>query len=338
MQRPMVAMARSGDLAAWLQYDEFSPQFDLFDFRANTGTTSTIDLHTTWFGGLAWGVSKRLRLSYQYSTSRQESSRQVEPRALHTRYTGHELRAQYTLWQRYPLMATIEAGYRAHTSGTEAFHAYFVGTTTQLSYVSINNLRYDGKTGNISTTDGSPLATFQTKDRAWLVAGRLLYEPADNLNIAFGLELRRLTVEASFLVPALNTPGVLALVQGFSKFQSFQQDIPQSTPWHETHILLQAALNWQPWDRLTLGADLTHYQIQRSGYIPSPKRPVQYNTADQLDGYIFWRAFKHLTLYGHGRASTRYLLGDLPLAYNSRSNHRFGNPYGFLSAGGVLSF
>ncbi len=338
LQRPMASMAKQGEFAAWLQYDEFSPQLDFFNFRAKTGTTSTIDSHTTWFGGMAIGVTKRLRLNYQYAISNQHGSRKVEPISLNTRYTGHELRVQYTLLDSYPLMVTLGAGYRMHRSGTEQFQRYFVGTSNQITYAYINNIFYNGRTGNVESNDGSPLATFATKDRAWLIEGRLLYEPTNALNLALGLEMRRVTVQASFLIPALQDPGVLALAQGFSKFQSLLQDIPQSTPWHETHILLQASLNWQPWERVTLGADLTHYQIRRSGYIPSPKRPTQYNSAEQLDGYIFWQAFKHLTLYGHGRASTRYLLGDLPLAYNSRSNHRFGNPYGFLSAGGVVSF
>ncbi len=338
MQRPMVSMAKQGTVATWIQYDEFSPQYDFFNFRSKTGTSSTIDSHTTWFGGVAYGVTNSLRISYQYSASQQYATRQNEPKQLNTRYTGHELRAQYTLFDSYPVMVVVGSGYRMHTSNKESFQRYYVGASNFIvgpHY--FKNLVYNGTTGIFSSTSG-PLATFQTKDRAWLLSIKGLYEPIDTLNMSMGIEVRRLTVKASFDVPALNDPAVVSAASGSSKFQRFLQDIPQSTPWHETHILLQASLNWQPWERITLGADLTHYQIRRSGYIPSPKRPTQYNSAEQLDGYIFWQAFKHLTLYGHGRASTRYLLGDLPLAYNSRSNHRFGNPYGFLSAGGVVSF
>ena len=37
-------------------------------------------------------------------------------------------------------------------------------------------------------------------------------------------------------------------------------------------------------------------------------------------------------------ASTNYLLGENPLAYNRRSNHLFDHPYGQVSAGIIVNF
>ena len=342
LDRPIASHAKQGMFLLWGQYDQFDPKLDFMNFRTKTGTSSTIDRSTTSTANIAYAVTNGLRLRYGYTFATQDATRQVAPRSIHTTYTGHDLRLQQTLYDHFPLLITVEGGYRRHQSNRASFNRYFVGSNllgTSVINASIGSLFYDSASGEAFTTDGSPLATIKTEDSAWLGALRTLYQPWESVHVGFSIELRRVRVKASMTLPALDT----VISQGFggvvSSIQNkLNEEVPQSTPWHETHILLQASLNWQPWERITLGADLTHYQIRRSGYIPSPKRPTQYNSAEQLDGYIFWQAFKHLTLYGHGRASTRYLLGDLPLAYNSRSNHRFGNPYGFLSAGGVVSF
>lgn len=342
MQRPMVSMGKSGDMAAWLQYDAFSPKLDFFNFGSKTGTTSTIDSQNTLNAGVAWAVTDKVRISYGYSRSKILASRQQEPRHLNTRFTGHELRAQFTAYDSYPLMITLGAGYRGHKSDRENFTQYYIGTSnTTATFLSNSGLglSYNGTTGNIQTSNGSPLAIFETNDKALLTNMRLLYEPTDSFNISIGGELRLVTVEARFTIPALNDPAVKSAAQGISQFTKFLADVPQATPWKETHLLLQASFNWQPFgENITIGTDITHYQIKRRGYIPNANRPINYTSSEQLDAYVFWQVFKKVTLYGHGRASTRYVLGDLPLTYNSRSNHRFGNPFGFLSFGGVLTF
>jgi hypothetical protein len=81
----------------------------------------------------------------------------------------------------------------------------------------------------------------------------------------------------------------------------------------------------------------THYQIRRSGYIPKAGK-MDYNRNMFLDGYLFWNMYENLSVYAHGTASLRYLLGDVPLIYNTRSNHRFNNPYGFASLGMAYQF
>ncbi len=342
LDRPLATRAKRGQWLLWGQYDQFDPQLDFMNFRSQTGTTSTIDQSTTGTTGVSVAITGNLRIRYSYSFAEQKASRQVEPRSLHTTYTGHDIRLQRTLYDHFPLLITVESGYRTHKSNKANFNRYFVGKSllgNSILNVSINNLFYDAVSGDAFTRDGSPLATIQTKDSAWIGAIRTIYQPWETLHIGLSAELRRVRVQAMMTIPALNDPALQSFPGLISEVQTkLNEEQPQSTPWHETHTLLQISLNWQPWQSVSFGTDLTHYQINRNGYIPSPKRPVQYNSSDQLDGYIFWNIRKNVTLYGHGRASSRYILGDLPLAYNSRSNHRFGNPYGYLSAGGVISF
>jgi len=107
---------------------------------------------------------------------------------------------------------------------------------------------------------------------------------------------------------------------------------PQSTPWDETHALFQIALDWQPLKPLSLSLDYTHYQISRSNYTPRSGK-TDYTAQDQLDAYLSWHIDDHWSIYGHGRVYSHFVLGDVPMSYNQRVNHRFKDPFGFISVG-----
>ena len=57
-----------------------------------------------------------------------------------------------------------------------------------------------------------------------------------------------------------------------------------------------------------------------------------------LDLSLFYKVNNYGMLYLKLSASTNYLLGENPLAYNRRSNHLFDHPYGQLSAGLIINF
>ncbi|MBT5269795.1 MAG: hypothetical protein HN968_12780 [Gammaproteobacteria bacterium] len=113
--------------------------------------------------------------------------------------------------------------------------------------------------------------------------------------------------------------------------------IPQAAPWNEHHLLLSAGLDWWPYDDMGWAAEYTFYNIERSDY-QSTEGKIAVNVADQttnhqLDAWWFIKPAPNITLYLHGRAYSNFLLGDRPLLYNARVNHRFRDPYGYISAG-----
>ena len=117
---------------------------------------------------------------------------------------------------------------------------------------------------------------------------------------------------------------------------------PQANPWDENHLLLSAGTDWWPYDDLGYAFEYTYYTIRRSNY-QSEQGKINLSVPDQttnhqLDGWIFLKPTPDLTLYLHGRAYSNFLLGDRPLLYNARVNHRFDDPYGYLSAGVAWQF
>lgn len=120
------------------------------------------------------------------------------------------------------------------------------------------------------------------------------------------------------------------------------QQIPQENPWDEHHLLLSTSFDWWPYDDLGWAAEYTWYQISRSNY-NSQQGKINRSIPDQssnhqIDGWMFVKPTPDLTLYLHGRVYSNFLLGDRPLLYNARVNHRFDDPFGYISAGIVWQF
>jgi len=57
-----------------------------------------------------------------------------------------------------------------------------------------------------------------------------------------------------------------------------------------------------------------------------------------LDITAFFRMHENVILYTRLSASTNYILGESPLAYNRKSNHLFDHPYGQLYIGTLVTF
>lgn len=306
LNRPMISLIESGEWEAWGQLDYFDSTFDVLNYAGKLGTSSGINSFRVISLGLRYGITERINLMIAGQISDLDAYRSVDPKQIQSRYWGEEVRLQYAFYDSFPLRLAVEAGWRGHQSNKESFNRYQSGNT-------------------ILSNPNEPVVTFESRDSAWLGAVRLLYEPWSWLHLGLGAEYRRVNVRATALV---NHPWAESLIR---------DELPQLSPWKERHVLLQLNLGWQPWDFLEFAADLTHYSIRRSGYEPNPAK-LDYTSALQLDGYLFWHVARAISLYGHGRANSRFVLGDLPLAYNRRVNHRFANPFGMLSIGAVVRF
>lgn len=294
-----------GRLELWGQYDVFSPQLDFMNFASKTGTSSKIDKHTSALAGVNYGLSDHVHVRYRYLRSKQHATRLVEPTSIDTKYTGHQINAEYTWFTTPNWHLTADVGYRSHKADRIEFFRYKSGNVT------------------IASLSATPVVAFESSDEAYTLGGKAAWRADDDLYITLGLETRRVTVQALFQSSLLNDAVV---------GPSLKKEAPQSTPWHELHIIPSLSIDWGMFDWLTVSVDAKYYRITRSNYIPK-KGKKDLNSNYQLDGYLFARLPWDLTWYAHGRVYKNYLLGDVPMTYNTRTNHRFGNPYGFVSTG-----
>jgi len=78
-------------------------------------------------------------------------------------------------------------------------------------------------------------------------------------------------------------------------------------------------------------------KVKRKHYINNPTKE-DFNNNHLVDLSLFYGINDNILLYMKLSASSNYLLGENPLAYNRRSNHLFDHPYGQLSAGLLINF
>jgi len=342
MDRPVV----SSDSAAqavelWAQIDRFTPALDLFNFAAKSGTTSRITAISAYTIGLGYHVNDRLNLRYNFQISDQTGSRTVEPFRVNSRFYRHEARLQYAFYSNYPWRFAVEAGGRMHLGRKESFQRFHTGPALGAGVINVQagSLNFDNVHGVLSSSNPAfPVLTEQTKDFSYLGAIRGRYEPLPTLDIDFGVEFRRVRISALFSSPSLNHASAIfgntLLASARNKATS---NFPQFTPWHENHVLIQGSLTWHPWSRVTLAGDWTHYQIKRQGF-DAKGTTSNFSSSEQFDAYAMMQVVDNLSMYVHGRASTHFVLGDQPLAFNSRTSSKFKNPFGSISAGVVMGF
>ena len=309
LNRPVPYEGQLGNFELWGQYDYSGKDLD-FVGAISPEDTSYIEQHTNILAGLNLGVYKGLQLRYNYLYSEQSAVRAVEPMNINTEYDGHDVRVQYS-WDFSPSwLLNVQAGFRNHSITPLGFLEY-----------DINNI-------HIESLDGSPVLSISSSDSAYLFGASLTKAFAQDVQITLGLEGRFVDVNANFNSSLLSDP-VLANI--------LQDEIPQQTPWQEQHMVVTAAFEWHVWKPFSVAMDFKHYQIWRENYQPKAGKQ-DYNNNQQFDFYLFANVYKGLTLYGHAQIMTHYLLGDVPLAYNTRTNHRFDQVYGFLSGGLTYRF
>jgi len=298
------------DVEIWGQFDFSGKELDFTG--TSKGSSSYIDSHLNYFFGLNAGLYKGISVRYNYLFSAQKAVRAQLPKEINTQYHGHDIRLEYS-WHFMPTwtLNVQPFGFRNHEVSPTGFLAYQSGDIT------------------LSREDGGNIMDINSSDKAYLFGVSLGKSFNDEtLKLTAGLETRFLNVDAKFTSPALSG-GFFAPI--------IAKELPQQTPWKEQHLLLTAAFQWQMWEPITVAMDFKHYQIWRNNYQPKAGKQ-DYNSNQQFDFYLFANVYKGLTLYGHAQIMTHYLLGDVPLTYNTRTNHRFDQLYGFLSGGLSYNF
>lgn len=308
LDRPVVGGLVSGQFNVWGQYDAFRPGLNLVNYQPST--TSTLDKVDNLHIGAGLGLGSGFQLRYAYEVSKQNATRLTEPKKIDSSIQGHDIRLQYKLDDRGSVKLALEGGYRSHKADPQ------------------NIYRYSGI--NVIPAPGQALVTINADDHAWIGAIRGELKSAPTLKFIGGLEARRVTVKVLF-------DSYDPLIK---QNPTFIADAPQTSPWSENHWIAQAGVQWIPLPRWNVALHFNHYQIARSGYIPKPTGPtdVEYKSANQLDGYLFWNPTHSLTLYTHARVSDRFMLGEMPLLYNSRTNQQFNKPFGLVSVGASYAF
>lgn len=305
LERPVIVNSDQGKLIAWGQFDLFDAKMDVLKYRERFNPQAArLDYVKTLKLGTRYSFTDELSLAYSIHFQSQHTTRSVEPKILKSQVTTHQLRGQWTFFEKATparsFKVALEAGFRINQANKSDFYKLDVGTL-QISW------------------PGHALFSLDAGDQAYLSALRAQYT-SDKWRISTGLELRYVRVFA-FMDSQNATVNRL-----------LQPQIPQLTPWHETHVILQFSADYYVSSTWQITFDFQHYDINRHQYTPKANKQ-DYNTNDTLDVYLLWKGTESLKPYVHGQLSRRFTLGDMPLAYNQRSNDKFKYPFGYVSVG-----
>ncbi len=117
----------------------------------------------------------------------------------------------------------------------------------------------------------------------------------------------------------------------------FKAELPQTTPWKENTFKYSVS-NLIPFgDNFAISGMYSFIKVKRKDYLNNPAKK-DFSNNHLIDLSLFYSLTDNSLLYLKVSASSNYLIGENPLAYNRRSNHLFDHPYGQVNAGLILNF
>lgn len=172
---------------------------------------------------------------------------------------------------------------------------------------------------------------------------RIIPKSLNLFNFTHTLSYKTSDVSQTFNSAILNTTD--SFIRGLSidgrnagnLLDQFKNELPQNTPWKEDTFKYSIS-NLLPIGRdFAVSGMYSYINVKRKDYLNNPDKK-DFSKNHLLDLSLFYKVNDYGMLYLKLSASTNYLLGENPLAYNRRSNHLFDHPYGQLSAGLIINF
>lgn len=172
---------------------------------------------------------------------------------------------------------------------------------------------------------------------------RIIPKSLNLFNFTHTFSYKTSDVSQTFISAILNTTD--SFIRGLSidgrnagnLLDQFKNELPQNTPWKEDTFKYSIS-NLLPIGRdFAVSGMYSYINVKRKDYLNNPDKK-DFSKNHLLDLSLFYKVNDYGMLYLKLSASTNYLLGENPLAYNRRSNHLFDHPYGQLSAGLIINF
>ena len=117
----------------------------------------------------------------------------------------------------------------------------------------------------------------------------------------------------------------------------FKDELPQLSPWKENTFKYSLSNLYPIGNKFAISGMYSYINVKRKDYLENLNKK-DYTRNHILDISLLYQLQKNSILYIKVSASSNYLLGENPLAYNRRSNHLFDHPYGQVYAGLLLNF
>ena len=305
--RPVASALRADHGGLYLRGGYMSQRLDVLNYAASAPGSAKLDHFQRLTGGFRYALTDAVNAMFEARWTDQLALRSTQPLRVPSLVASQKAGLQVVLRRDTAFPVALEAGYLHDKARDESVY------------------RYDFGGFHLSRLGGLPLFTLRARDSGWYGAVRGRWDVSRRFRLHLGGELRRYTVSAQMVSDSASIRALL------------KSRAPQDTPWRAYHAWLRVGLDWRITRHWLLAMDYGRLQVSRRGYVARAGKP-DISNADRLDGYLVWSWRNGLAFPLHGRAQTHFLLGDMPLLYNTTSNHKYTKAFGFLSAGVSWNF
>lgn len=288
---------------------------------------------------------QNFKLSYESFDSSGTVIRVTQPKSLETNVNGESIYASYQFLDNdnrsYELgLFAKEENQDPVTIDCYAFGSTVVGGSCEEARLRLLDSDIYKSTGDLVY---EPVLRTSGESESKGIYLRIIPKSLNILSFTHTLSYKTSDVSQGFQSAILNTTD--SFIRGLTidgrnagnLLDQFKNELPQNTPWKENTFKYSVSNLLPIGDSLALSGMYSFIKVKRKQYIDNPNKK-DFTKNHLLDLSLFYKVNDYGVLYIKLSASSNYLLGENPLAYNRRSNHLFDHPYGQLSTGLIINF
>ena len=326
-----------------LSHSRFDNSLDILNYADKLTSTKPDEATTdTFFFSYKY---QDFKLSYESFDSSGTVIRSTQPKSLETSVDGKSLYISYQILnsenRSYELgLFAKEENQDPVTIDCYAFGTTVIGGSCEEAKLRLLDSDIYKSTGELIY---EPVLRTSGESESKGIYLRMIPKSLNILSFTHTLSYRTSDVSQDFESAILNTTDsfIRSLpIDGRNAgdlLDQFKDELPQNTPWKENTFKYSVSNLLPIGKSFALSGMYSFIKVKRKDYLNNPNKK-DFNKNHLLDLSLFYKVNNYGFLYLKLSASTNYLLGENPLAYNRRSNHLFDHPYGQLSAGLIINF
>ena len=326
-----------------LETTRFDESFDVLDYRSNLGRGAKPEEASIHSLDLSIPLLSRWQLSYRYSDSSGEATRETEPTSVTTDINSHLIEAGFSgwsigSWQGRGFVSVKRGKQDPLSIDCYARAGIVLGGACDEATVRFFDPDVFRETGE--TVYLPVLSSEATEQRVMIGAG--VAKSVADWRLVHHVNISTARVDVNFASPLFDITDPFILGASFQGqrvseiIDGLKAELPQSTPWHERSLTYEFSAIRPIGKRMMGIGKLRAIKIWRSDYEPALNGDdVTTNAA--IDLSLWFSVTDSINAYVRGEAFMQYLAGFEPMAYNRRTARLFEHPYGQLSIGIVVT-
>ncbi len=333
----------SGPLTFGLVYGKFDESLDILNYSDKLTSTKPKEATTeSFFISYNW---KKIKLGYELVDSYGEVIRNTFPKSLKTKVNTQALYFSYKFKETEARYFDIGILFKEENQDPVKIDCYAFGSTIVGGSCDEAKLRLLDSEIYKSTGQLVYEPVLQTEGSSDTKGIYLRISPKDLnlLNFSHTFSYKTSEINQLFQSTILNTTD--SFIRGLTisgqnagdLLDNFKNELPQLTPWNENTFKYSLSNLYPIGNKFAVSGMYSFIKVKRKDYLNNPNKK-DFNKNHLLDISLLYQIQNNSILYLKLSASTNYLLGENPLAYNRRSNHLFDHPYGQIYAGLLINF